>query len=132
MNYNLTLLGGNITRDIELRTLENGTKVANFSIAVNSSFKKDDGTEVKNVDFFQIEVWAKQAESCAQYLHKGSSVFVIGRLKTDKWEKDGVKHSKVKVVASQVKFLGGKPKDQTQAGPKSETEQDEDNSSIPF
>jgi single-strand DNA-binding protein len=104
MNFNKVIILGNLTRDPEKKYLPNGDPVTNFSIAVKG-YKED-------VNYFDIVVFGKQAESCEQYLSKGRPVLVEGRLQQRRWEaKDGTKRSKIEVVASSVIFLGGKQQD---------------------
>jgi len=104
-SFNKVLLMGNLTRDPELRYTTSGAAVASFGLAVNRKFKQ--GEEWKDeVCFVDITVWAKQGENCAQYLHKGSLVFLEGRLNYQTWEADGgKKRSKLEVVANNVQFL---------------------------
>ena len=104
-SFNKVLLMGNLTRDPELRYTASGTAVASFGLAVNRKFKQ--GEEWKDeVCFVDITVWAKQGENCAQYLHKGSLVFLEGRLNYQTWEADGgQKRSKLEVVAYNIQFL---------------------------
>jgi single-strand DNA-binding protein len=95
---------GNLTRDPELRYTASGAAVASFGLAVNRKFKQ--GEEWKDeVCFVDITVWAKQGENCAQYLNKGSLVFLEGRLNYQTWETDGQKRNKLEVVANNVQFL---------------------------
>lgn len=91
---------GNLTKDVELRYTPQGTAVGQFSIAVNEL--KDE------VSFFEVVCFGKTAENCQQYIAKGSKVGVSGRLKQDRWEKDGQKRSKVRVIAQRVEFLNKK------------------------
>lgn len=115
---NKVILIGNVTRDLELRYTPNGQPVVVFSIAVNRRFKDQAGQVQERVDFVPIEVWGKQAENCKQYLAKGSSVFVEGRLQTDSWQaQDGTKRSKLKVVAQAIQFLNRAAKASAQTGP---------------
>jgi len=104
-SFNKVLLMGNLTRDPELRYTASGAAVASFGLAVNRKFKQ--GEEWKDeVCFVDITVWAKQGENCAQYLNKGSLVFLEGRLNYQTWEADGgQKRSKLEVVANNVQFL---------------------------
>ena len=104
-SYNKVILMGNLTRDPEVRFTPQGTPVANFSVAVNRKYKQ--GDELKEeVGFFDVVVFGKQAENCGQYLAKGRSVLVEGRLQQRRWETDdGQKRSKVEVVAQSVQFL---------------------------
>ncbi|HEX21702.1 MAG TPA: single-stranded DNA-binding protein [Actinobacteria bacterium] len=106
-SLNRVILIGNLTRDPELRYTPSGRAVANFGIAVNRIFTNKDGEKIKKVDFFNIVVWAKQAENCAEYLHKGSPAAIEGRLQSRSWEtSDGDKRNTVEVVADNVQFLG--------------------------
>ena len=104
---------GNLTRDPELRALPSGAQVCSFAIATNRTYKKADGTKQEEVEFHNIVVFGRQAETCAQYLKKGSSAYVEGRIKTRSWEKDGVKHYKTEINADTGQFgprsTGGAP-----------------------
>lgn len=98
---NIALLIGNLTADPQSKTIgEQGTKVTEFSLALNS--KRGD---VERVDYFDIVTFGRLAETCEQYLAKGKKVHVEGRLEQQRWEKDGVKHQRVKVIANRVTFL---------------------------
>src|SRR5277367_5787381 len=108
-NLNKVLLMGNLTRDPEVRYTPKGTAVGDLSIAINDSYKAQDGTIKEVVTYIDIEVWGRQAETCKQYLTKGRPVFVEGQLRLDQWEQDGQKRSKLKVRADRVQFLGGGP-----------------------
>lgn len=109
MNLNKVFLAGNITRDIETRTIGSGTTVASIGLAVNRSWADQSGQKKEEVTFVDCEAWGKTAEVMAQYLGKGKPVFIEGRLKLDQWEdKDGGKRSKLKVVIESFQFVGGK------------------------
>lgn len=101
---NQVVLIGRLTRDPELRFIPNsGTAVARFSLAVNREFKREGQPDA---DFFNIVVWGKQAENCANYLKKGRLVAINGNLRNNNYEdKNGVKHYSVEVVANRVEFL---------------------------
>jgi single-strand DNA-binding protein len=105
-NFNKVLLIGNLTRDPEVRYTPKGTAVGDLAIAINDSYKAQDGTIKETVTYVDIEVWGRQAETCKQYLTKGRPVFIEGRLKLDQWEQEGQKKSRMKVVAERVQFLG--------------------------
>lgn len=110
-SLNEVYLIGNLTRDVDFKNLSSGSPVASLGLAVNRKYKQ--GNEMKEeVCFVDITVWGKQAESCAEYLSKGSSVLVKGRLNLRSWETDdGQKRSKLDVVAINVQFLSSqKPK----------------------
>ncbi len=103
---NRVLLGGNLTRDPQVRFLANEQAVANFGLAINRRFKGSDGQMKDEVTFVDVEAWGRTAELVGQYLTKGRSCFVEGRLKLDSWDdKDGQKRQKLKVVADSVQFL---------------------------
>jgi single-strand DNA-binding protein len=106
-NLNEVFLMGNLTRDPELKTTPRGTAVCDLSMAINDSYKAQDGTVKEVVTYVDVEVWGRTAENCKQYLSKGRGVFVKGQLKLDQWEQDGQKRSKLKVRAVSVQFLGG-------------------------
>ena len=106
-NVNKVFLLGNLTRDPELRYTSGGSAVCNLSIATNRKYKTDRGTK-EETTFHRIVVWGKQGESCGQYLRKGRSIHVEGRLQSRSWETDdGQKRSTIEVVAEDVQFLGG-------------------------
>ncbi|MFH1640864.1 MAG: single-stranded DNA-binding protein, partial [Candidatus Omnitrophota bacterium] len=101
---------GNLTRDPELRYTPQGTAVANLRMAINRKFR-DKSQELKEETcFITVVVWDKQAETCNQYLHKGSPVFVEGRLQSRSWEDNsGQKRNVIEVRAERVQFLGAAP-----------------------
>ncbi len=105
--YNKVILIGNLTKDPELRYTPQGTPVASFRLAVNYKYKQSDDMK-QETTFIDIVIFGKQAESCSQYLHKGSSALVEGRLQERRWESEGQQRSKFEVVAQSVKFLSSK------------------------
>jgi len=105
-SFNRVILMGNLTRDPDVRTAGTaGMKVARLGIAVNERRRDRNGQVQEFPVFVDIDAWDKLAELCGQYLTKGSPILVEGRLQMDTWEKDGVKHQKLKVRASTIKFL---------------------------
>lgn len=101
---NQVVLIGNLTRDPELRYTPDGTPVASFTIAVNRPFVNRQGE--READFVPIVVWRKRAETCSEYLMKGSQVFIEGRLQVRNYEdKDGIKKWVTEVIAGTVVFL---------------------------
>lgn len=104
MYLNKVLLYGNLTRDPELRALPSGMNVVNFSIATNRVFRDRDGKKQEQTDFHNVVVFGRQADTVNQYLKKGSSVFVEGRMQTRSWEKEGQKMYRTEVVADRVQF----------------------------
>lgn len=105
MNLNKVFLMGNLTRDPELKTLPSGSAVASFGIATNRVWKNQQGERQEEVQFHNIVVFGKQAETASQYLKKGASAFIEGRLQTRNWDaQDGTKKSKTEIVAERVQF----------------------------
>jgi|SRR3989339_998110 len=105
MNLNKVFIMGNLTRDPELKTLPSGSSVANFGIATNRVWRNQQGEKQEEVQFHNIVVFGKQADTVSQYLKKGSSVLVEGRLQTRNWEaQDGTKRTKTEIVAERVQF----------------------------
>ena len=101
---NQVVLIGNLTRDPELRYTPDGTPVTSFTIAVNRTFVNRQGE--READFVPIVVWRKRAETCSEYLMKGSQVAVEGRLQVRNYEdKDGIRKWVTEVVARRVDFL---------------------------
>ena len=97
---NIVMLRGNLARDPELRVVSSGdkqTSVVNFTVAVSREFTKANGTQDKVTSFIQCEAWDSGAETIASSFKKGDLVMVEGSLRNDSWEKDGVKHSTLKV-----------------------------------
>lgn len=106
-SMNKVFLMGNLTRAPELRYTPSGTPVADLRLAVNRSYTTQSGERREESHFLTVVVWGKQAESCGEYLDKGSPVLVEGRLQTREWEtKDGQRRNVVEVVAERVQFLG--------------------------
>jgi single-strand DNA-binding protein len=104
-SFNKVILLGNLTRDPEVRYTPNGIAVASFAIAVNRKYKQGDETK-EEVSYIDIVVFGKQAESCGQYIGKGDSVLIDGRLQQRRWEtEEGQKRNKIEVVAQSVNFM---------------------------
>ena len=151
MYINKVMIYGNLTRDPELRALPSGGNVASFGVATNRVFKKADGSKQEATEFHNVVVFGRQAETCAQYLKKGSPAYVEGRLQTRSWDKDGAKQYKTEIVAERVQFGpragagGGAPRSEEggmsdaeapQRGPKEDTidypQEDINPDDIPF
>ena len=106
-SLNKVFLIGNLTRPPELRYTPSGTAVADLRLAVNRVYSTQGGEKREDTYFLTVVVWGKQAESCGEYLDKGSPILVEGRLQTRDWEtKDGQKRNVVEVVAERVQFMG--------------------------
>jgi len=110
-NINKVLLAGRLTRDPELKFTPKGTALANVGLAVNRVWTNEAGEKKEEVTFVDIEAWGKTAEVMGQYLKKGRSVFIEGRLKFEQWDdkQSGQKRSKLKVVCDQFQFLDSDP-----------------------
>ena len=115
MNINTVIIGGNITHDLKLRYLPNGTACVDFSIANNCKYKKNDEM-VEDVSFINITEFGRTAENISKYFAKGSPILVEGRLKTDQWEQEGKKRSKTKVIGDRFQFCGGEKVDKSTEG----------------
>lgn len=123
-NFNKVFLIGNLTKDPELRYTPQGTAVANLRLAVNRRFKNKNQELKDETCFITAVVWNRQAETCNQYLHKGSPVFVEGRLQSRSWEDNtGAKRSVIEVRAERVQFLGA-PGAKAQAEPAAELQEE--------
>lgn len=107
-SFNKVIILGNLCADPELKSIPSGTKVCDVSIAVNDKRKNAAGEWVEEATFVDVTFWSKTAEILAEYLHKGSPVLIEGRLKLDKWEKDGQKRSKLRVVCERMQMVGSK------------------------
>ena len=108
-SVNKVIVIGNLGRDPELRYTASGQPVASFTVATNERWNDRDGKPQERTEWHRIVVWGKQAENCANYLQKGRSVYVEGRLQTREWEdKEGQKRQTTEIVAQTVQFLGSR------------------------
>jgi single-strand DNA-binding protein len=106
MYLNKTFLFGNLTRDPEMRALPNGNKVTSFSLATNRVYKDANGAKQEQVEYHNIVVFGRQAETSAQYLKKGQGVLIEGRIQTRSWDDKttGEKKYRTEIVADAVQF----------------------------
>lgn len=116
MNLNKAMLIGNLTRDPEVRNTPTGQTVASFSIATNQVWTDQSGQKKERVDYHNIVVWRRLAEICSQYLHKGSKIYIEGRMQTRDWTgQDGIKRYRTEIVGDNMIMLdragqpGGRP-----------------------
>ena len=116
-SFNRVILLGNLTKDPEVRYTPSGDAVADLRMAISRRFKGRDGEQREDTCFVGVTVWRRQAETCAEYLRKGSQVLVEGNLKYDEWEKDGQKHSRLSVTAQRVQFMGSPRSAEFRDGP---------------
>lgn len=108
-SYNKVLLMGNLTRDVELKSIQGGSTVARIGLAVNRRFTTQAGEKREEVTFVDCEAWGKTGENIARFFSKGRPIFIEGRLKLDQWEKEGQKHSKLSVVVEGFEFVDSRP-----------------------
>lgn len=105
MYLNKAIIIGNLTRDPELRALPSGIQVASMSVATNRVWKDKNGARQESTDYHNVVVFGRQAETSAQYLKKGASVLVEGRMQTRSWDaQDGQKKYRTEIVADRVQF----------------------------
>ena len=106
-SVNRVTILGNLGAKPELKYLPSGQAVCEMRIATNESFKDKGGEKQERVEWHRVKAWGKTGENCAQYLDKGRSVYVEGRLETRSWDKDGEKRYATEIVATSVQFIGG-------------------------
>jgi single-strand DNA-binding protein len=105
-HINRVVLTGNLTKDPELRTTQEGTAVCSLRLASNSRRKTADGW-VDKANYFDVTIWGNQAKTAAEYLKKGRAVAIDGRLDWREWTgQEGTKHQAVQIIAETVQFLG--------------------------
>lgn len=121
-SLNKVFLMGNLTRDPELRFIESGTPVAEFGMAINRNWKDQGGANKEEVCFVDVTIWGRRAEVVNEYFQKGKPIFIEGRLKYDTWEArdGGGKRSKLRVVADNFQFIGGRRDGQGPPSPRPE------------
>lgn len=112
-SLNKVMLIGNLTRDPEVRYTPKGTAVAELGVAVNRRYTAENGEKREETTFVDVTLWGRTAELAGQYLKKGRSVYIEGRLQLDSWDdkQTGQKRSKLRVVGEEMQFLGGSPRD---------------------
>src|SRR6266566_1791903 len=107
---NKIMLIGNLGRDPELNVTSDGTPVTKFSLAVSRRYKSANGEQKEETEWFNIVAWRQLAETCERYLHKGSKVYIEGRLTQRKYtDREGVQRTSVEVIASNMEMLDSKP-----------------------
>lgn len=105
MYLNKALIIGNLTRDPEMKSLPSGIQVTSFSLATNRTWKDKNGAKQESVDYHNIVVFGRQAEIVSQFLRKGASALIEGRLQTRSWDgPDGKKNYRTEIVADRVQF----------------------------
>ena len=138
MYLNKVILIGNLTRDPELRSLPSGIKVCSFSLATNRVWKDKAGVRQESADYHNVVVFGRQAETVAQYMKKGSSILVEGRMQTRSWEDktSGEKKYRTEVIADRTQFgpkgAGTGANSTTNAGPKAQATENDQVDSIEY
>ena len=106
---NKVILVGNLGADPEVRHLESGSKVANISVATSENYTNRNGERVEQTEWHRVELWDKLADLCEQYLSKGRTVYIEGKIKTNTYQdKDGITRYDKKIRATNMTFIGGK------------------------
>lgn len=114
-SVNKVILVGNLGKDPETRYMANGDAVTNITVATTETWKDKSGEKQERTEWHRCTFYRKLAEIAAEYLHKGSSVYVEGKLETRKWtDKAGVERYTTEIIASDMKMLGGKPSSESQ------------------
>ena len=111
-DINRVVLVGRLTRDAELSYTNTGFALTKFSIAINRR-KKSGDQWVDEANFFDVVIWGKRGEALNQYLTRGQQIAVEGELRQERWEKDGMKRSKVSIEATNIQLLGGSKSDRS-------------------
>ncbi len=108
--FSKAIVVGNLTRDPETRTTQNGRSVTAFSVAVNRTYRNNEGNSVEEVSYIDCSAWGPVGETIAKYLHRGSAILVSGRLTQRYWddEKTGTKRSRVEIMIEDFNFIGGR------------------------
>jgi single-strand DNA-binding protein len=141
MSFNKITLVGNLGKDPELRYTPQGTPVCSFSLATNEKRKDRTGQQQDITTWFKVTLWGKQAETASQYLQRGKSVYIEGRLRQEEYtDRDGKPRTSLEVNATDMQFIGGGNRDTQSAGsPASNTEEkfgdlgaDENPDDVPF
>lgn len=130
---NKVILLGNLGNDPEIKTLENGTKVARFSIATSESYNNRNGEKVTQTEWHRLELWDKLAEISEKYLTKGATVYVEGKLKTETWtDKEGKQREGKTVRVTSLQLVGGRSNTTASDETPTDAPTTEDSDSLPF
>jgi len=115
MSFNKIIIVGNLGRDPELRYTSQGTPVCSFTMATNERRKDQSGEFQDQATWFRVTFWGRQAETASQYLSKGRSVYVEGRLRVEEWnDREGRQRYTLEVHATDMQFIGGRSDEQSQ------------------
>ena len=128
---NKVMLIGNLGKDPEVRYLDNGVAVANFSLATTENYKNKEGERVSQTEWHNVVLWRGLAEVAEKYLKKGASVYIEGKIKTRKWEdKEGITRYSTEVLGDNMTMLGGKSSSEDKTEQISQSEDPKDD--LPF
>ena len=136
-NLNKVFLMGNLTRDPELRYTPSGQPVCEFGIAINRTFSGRDGEKREETCFVDITMWGKRGVVISEYFTKGRPIFIEGRLQLDQWDTPDGRRSKLKVVAENFEFIGGRggssenTQRRTSSKPPARQQADDDSDGLP-
>jgi single-strand DNA-binding protein len=133
-DLNRVTIIGRLTRDPELKYIQSGSAVANFSIATNRNYTTNSGEKKEEVSYFDCIAWGKMGEILTEYCHKGSRIAVEGRLQQRRWEdKENNKKSKIEIVSDNIQFLDSKASsDKAVGGASAEAPQQAGTNENPF
>jgi len=120
---NKVILVGNLGKDPEVRTLENGAKVANFTLATSESYKNKEGQRVTQTEWHNIVLWRGLADIAERYLNKGNQVYIEGKIRSRSWDdKDGIKRYTTEILCDNLTMLGGRrDMEESEAAPAADT-----------
>ena len=131
VGVNKVILVGNLGKDPEVKYLDSGIAVANFSLATTENYKNKEGERVSQTEWHNIVLWRGLAEVAEKYLKKGSSIYIEGRIRTRKWEDDdGKTRYNTEILGDNMTMLGGKPQPENKNEDLTSSENDEDD--LPF
>lgn len=129
---NKVILIGNLGRDPEVRTIENGAKVANFTLATTETYRTKEGNKVEQTEWHRIVLWRGLAEIAEKYLRKGKSIYLEGKITTRKYtDKEGVERTITEIVGDNMTMLGAREQGSEYAPPHSEKVPDIEDTAIP-
>jgi single-strand DNA-binding protein len=112
-SLNKIMIIGNLGKDPEMRITQAGLQIANLSVACTEKYKDKQGNQQEYTEWVNVSVFGKLAEICEKYLTKGSTVYIEGKIRTEKYQKDGQDRFITKVIADTMQMLGGKKQDKT-------------------
>lgn len=132
-SLNKVQLIGRLGKDPEVRHLDSGMTVSNFSIATSESYTNKQGEKVEQTEWHNIVAWGKLAEIIEKWVTKGMLIYIEGKLKTRKWEKDGQTHYATEIFADSMQMLSkSEPKEQAQSAQQNSSQPEPEGNDLPF